>query len=39
VERSGDSDAPKFQFAADYEVRAGLPGMSFMLHFTPTSGN
>jgi hypothetical protein len=39
VERSGDSPAPTFHFSVDYQARAGLPGMSFMLHFTPTSGN
>ena len=38
IERSGDPVMSKFHFAVDYQVRAGLPGMSFMLHFTPTSG-
>lgn len=38
IERSGDPLMSKFHFAMDYQVRAGLPGMSFLLHFTPTSG-
>jgi len=38
VERSGDELAPTFHFSVDYQVRAGLPGLSFMMHFTPTSG-
>lgn len=39
IERSGDPVMSKFYFAVDYRVRAGLPGMSFMMHFTPTSGD
>jgi hypothetical protein len=38
VERSGGSQAPILHFSVDYRARVGLPGMSFMLHFTPTSG-
>jgi hypothetical protein len=38
VERSGDELAPTFHFSVDYQARAGVPGMSFTVHFTPTSG-
>jgi hypothetical protein len=37
VRHSGDPPAAVFYFAVDYQARAGLPGFSFMLHFTPTS--
>lgn len=37
VERSGTSDAPAVEIAADYRVRIVLPGGSLLLHFTPTS--
>jgi hypothetical protein len=37
VERSGDDLAPTFRFSVDYQARTGLPGLPFMLHFTPTS--
>jgi hypothetical protein len=39
VQRIGTPGAPAVYIAADYSVPVSLPGYSFVLHFTPTSGN
>jgi hypothetical protein len=39
VERIGTPGAPAVYVAADYTVPVSLPGYSFTLHFTPSSGN
>lgn len=39
VQRIGTPGAPAFYLAAEYSVPVSLPGYSFALHFTPTSGN
>jgi hypothetical protein len=39
VQRIGSPGAPAFYVAADYSVPVNLPGYTFSLHFTPSSGN
>jgi hypothetical protein len=39
VQRIGTPGAPAVYVAADYSVPVNLPGYSFVLHFTPSSGN
>jgi hypothetical protein len=39
VQRIGTPGALAVFVAADYSVLVSLPGYSFSLHFTPTSGN
>ena len=39
VQRIGTPGAPAVYVAADYSVPVSLPGYSFSLHFSPTSGN
>lgn len=39
VTRIGTPGAPAVYVAADYSVPVSLPGYSFSLHFTPSSGN
>ncbi len=39
VQRIGTPGAPAVYVAADYTVPVSLPGYSFRLHFTPSSGN
>jgi hypothetical protein len=39
VQRIGTPGAPAAYVAADYSVPVELPGYSFTLHFTPSSGN
>jgi hypothetical protein len=39
VQRIGTPGAPAVYVAADYSVPVSLPGYSFSLHFTPSSGN
>jgi hypothetical protein len=39
VQHIGTPGVPAVYFAADYNVPVNLPGYSFILHFTPTSGN
>ena len=39
VQRIGTPGAPAVYIAADYSVPVNLPGYSFTLHFTPSSGN
>ena|ERR1700720_3056277 len=39
VTRIGTPGAPAVYVAADYTVPVNLPGYSFELHFTPSSGN
>ena len=39
VQRIGTPGAPAVYVAADYQVPVSLPGYSFTLHFTPSSGN
>ena len=39
VQHIGTPGAPAVYFAADYNVAVNLPGYSFNLHFTPSSGN
>jgi len=39
VQRIGTPGAPAVFVAADYSVPVSLPGYSFALHFTPSSGN
>jgi hypothetical protein len=39
VQRIGSPGALAVYLAADYSVPVSLPGYSFTLHFTPTSGN
>ena len=39
VQRIGTPGAPAVYVAADYTVPVSLPGYSFTLHFTPSSGN
>ncbi len=39
IQRIGTPGAPAVYVAADYTVPVSLPGYSFMLHFTPNSGN
>jgi hypothetical protein len=39
VLRIGTPGAPAVYVAADYSVPVTLPGYSFTLHFTPSSGN
>jgi hypothetical protein len=39
VQRIGTPGAPAVYVAADYNVPVSLPGYSFTLHFTPSSGN
>ncbi len=39
VQRIGTPGAPAVYVAADYNVPVSLPGYSFSLHFTPSSGN
>ncbi len=38
VERSGTKDNPVVFLAAKYQMRVRLPGVSFVFHFTATSG-
>jgi len=39
VQRIGSPGAPAVYVAVDYSVPVNLPGYSFTLHFTPSSGN
>jgi len=39
ITRIGTPGAPAVYVAADYSVPVTLPGYSFSLHFTPSSGN
>jgi hypothetical protein len=39
VQRIGTPGSPAVYLAADYSVPVSLPGYSFVLHFTPSSGN
>jgi len=39
VQRIGTPGAPAVYIAADYTVPVTLPGYSFTMHFTPSSGN
>jgi len=39
VQRIGTPGAPAVYVAAEYSVPVTLPGYSFTLHFTPSSGN
>jgi hypothetical protein len=39
VQHIGTPGAPAVYVAADYSVPVSLPGYSFSLHFTPSSGN
>ena len=39
IQRIGTPGAPAVYIAADYSVPVSLPGYSFVLHFTPSSGN
>jgi hypothetical protein len=39
VQRIGTPGAPAVYVAADYSVAVNLPGYSFTLHFSPSSGN
>ncbi len=39
VQRIGTPGMPAVYVAADYSVPVSLPGYSFTLHFTPSSGN
>jgi hypothetical protein len=39
VQRIGTPGAPAVYVAVDYSVPVNLPGYSFTLHFTPSSGN
>jgi len=39
VQRIGTPGAPAVYVSADYSVPVSLPGYSFILHFTPSSGN
>jgi hypothetical protein len=39
VQRIGSPGALAVYIAADYSVPVSLPGYSFTLHFTPSSGN
>jgi hypothetical protein len=39
VQRIGTPGAPAVYVAADYSVSVSLPGYSFTMHFTPSSGN
>jgi hypothetical protein len=39
IQRIGTPGAPAVYVAADYSVPVTLPGYSFNLHFTPSSGN
>jgi hypothetical protein len=39
VQRIGTPGAPAVYVAVDYSVPVSLPGYSFDLHFTPSSGN
>jgi len=39
IQRIGTPGAPAVYVAADYSVPVSLPGYSFSLHFTPSSGN
>lgn len=38
VQRIGTAGMPATYVAADYSVPVSLPGYSFTMHFTPTSG-
>ncbi len=39
VQRIGTPGAPAVYVGAEYSVLVSLPGYSFTLHFTPSSGN
>ncbi len=39
ITRIGTPGAPAVYVGADYSVPVNLPGYSFTLHFTPSSGN
>jgi hypothetical protein len=39
VQRIGSPGSPAVYVAVDYSVPVNLPGYSFSLHFTPSSGN
>jgi hypothetical protein len=39
VQRIGTPGSPAVYVAADYSVLVSLPGYSFTMHFTPSSGN
>lgn len=39
VQRIGTPGAPAVYVGAEYNVQVSLPGYTFTLHFTPSSGN
>ena len=39
IQRIGTPGSPAVYVAADYSIPVSLPGYSFTLHFTPSSGN
>jgi hypothetical protein len=39
IQRIGTPGAPAVYVSADYTVPVSLPGYSFTMHFTPSSGN
>jgi len=39
IQRIGTPGSPAVYVAAEYSVPVTLPGYSFILHFTPSSGN
>jgi len=39
IQRIGTPGAPAVYVGAEYSVPVNLPGYSFVLHFTPSSGN
>ena len=39
IQRIGTPGSPAVYVAADYSVPVTLPGYSFTMHFTPSSGN
>jgi hypothetical protein len=39
IQRIGTPGSPAVYVAVDYSVPVNLPGYSFTLHFTPSSGN
>lgn len=39
IQRIGTPGSPAVYVAAEYSVPVALPGYSFTLHFTPSSGN
>jgi hypothetical protein len=39
IQRIGTPGAPAVYVGADYSIPVSLPGYSFVMHFTPSSGN